>query len=261
MKYLRQCLPVLTPLAESTAGIFRKRHTRFLPLLGSFAAVLLAAVVPSAAAEWRDLFNGRNLDGWEVRGESIWTVLAPGMLIGQRPNAGLNPLNAWPIGAEEYRRWFNEQSWLYTLEQFEEFDLRLDYWLPPGANSGVSIRDTSRARYAIGRERSANPSHIGYEIQLVNPDEGEYGSGSVYLFAPAKRGFQRPDAWNTLEIQSRHKQIRVLLNGVPVAESPGDPRRPMIGPIGLQLHDRFSWIMFRNIRIREIKAPSSGEER
>jgi hypothetical protein len=30
------------------------------------------------------------------------------------------------------------------------------------------------------------------------------------------------------------------------------PDRPKSGPIGLQLHDRFSVAMFRNIRIREI---------
>ena len=45
---------------------------------------------------------------------------------------------------------------------------------------------------------------------------------------------------------------RVALNGRTVAEHAGDPRRPKAGPIGLQMHDQFSLIMFRNIRIREI---------
>jgi hypothetical protein len=44
----------------------------------------------------------------------------------------------------------------------------------------------------------------------------------------------------------------VTLNGRVVAESEGDPQRSKVGPIGLQLHDQFSIIMFRNIRIREI---------
>jgi len=38
-----------------------------------------------------------------------------------------------------------------------------------------------------------------------------------------------------------------------VAEHPGDPKRPKRGPIGLQMHDQFSIIMFRNIRIVEGK--------
>jgi hypothetical protein len=44
----------------------------------------------------------------------------------------------------------------------------------------------------------------------------------------------------------------VTLNGQLVAEHAGDPQRPKAGPIGLQLHDQFSIIMFRNVRIREI---------
>ena len=38
-----------------------------------------------------------------------------------------------------------------------------------------------------------------------------------------------------------------------LAVIPGDPERSKTGPIGLQLHDQFSFVMFRNIRIREIK--------
>ena len=56
-----------------------------------------------------------------------------------------------------------------------------------------------------------------------------------------------------MDIESRHDMIRVRLNGQPVAESPGDATRSKTGPIGLQLHDRFTWIMFRNIKIREIR--------
>jgi hypothetical protein len=36
-----------------------------------------------------------------------------------------------------------------------------------------------------------------------------------------------------------------------MAEHPGDPKRPKTGPIGLQLHDQFSVIQFRDVRIRE----------
>jgi hypothetical protein len=62
---------------------------------------------------------------------------------------------------------------------------------------------------------------------------------------------QRLNAWNSLEIESRDKNIRVRVNGQVVAESPGDPKRPKTGPIGLQLHDQFTLMMFREIRIRE----------
>jgi len=43
------------------------------------------------------------------------------------------------------------------------------------------------------------------------------------------------------------------VNGTLAAEYAGDPARSQTGPIGLQLHDQFTFALFRNIRIREIK--------
>ena len=213
---------------------------------------ILACAGLLSAQDWKDLFNGKNLDGWEVRGDSIWTVLKDGTLVGQRLHPPGDPFKTWPLPREQYRNWINEQSWLYTTRDFAQFDLQVQYWIPPGGNSGVSIRDTSRARYAFGADHDPNrtPAHIGYEIQIIASDNEKYPSGSVYLFAPAKTGVQHTDDWNTMEIQSRRDMIRVQLNGQVVSESAGDPNRSKTGPIGLQMHDRFSWALFRNIKIR-----------
>ena len=219
------------------------------------SALFLLFAGLGAGEDWHALFNGKNLDGWEVRGDSRWTVLKDGTLVGVRPHA--NPFKEWPITREQYNAWAGPQSWLYTKAEFDQFDLHAEYWLPPGGNSGISIRDTSRAKYALpgaDHDSSRTPSHIGYEIQiLANGGDDKYPTGSVYLFVPAKTGFQHEDDWNNLDIESRHDLIRVRLNGQLVAESPGDPARSKSGPIGLQLHDRFSWIMFRNIKIKEIR--------
>jgi hypothetical protein len=211
--------------------------------------LIVAALIASnaLAADWKSLYNGRDLTGWEIVGDGIWTTQKDGTLVGQR-NPSPDPFaGSWPIDKKPYQRWWNSQSWLYTKEEFREFDLQLDYWLPAGSNSGISIRDTSRAR----DDPTRTPSHIGYEIQVINtrPDE-KYPSGSIYNFVPAKRGFERPNDWNQIEIESRDNLIRVSLNGAIVAESPGDPARPKQGPIGLQLHDQHTLAMFRNIRIR-----------
>ena len=209
-------------------------------LLPLWAAVALAAAPPQPG-KWVNLFNGKNLDGWQRVGDGVWMVLRDGTLLGQ-----CDP-----------QKPCQHQAWLYTEREFGEFDLRLDYWTRLGGNSGVSIRDSSRARWAVGAEwdRNRTPSHIGYEIQIGATQGKTYEvSGSVYLFAPAKSGLQRPSDWNTLEIESRNSGIRVRLNGVPVSEFPGVPDRPKTGPIGLQLHDRNSVIMFRNIRLREYRS-------
>ena len=56
----------------------------------------------------------------------------------------------------------------------------------------------------------------------------------------APDGVQKSGEWNQLDIESRNAMIRVRLNGRVVAEHAGDAKRSKRGPIGLQLHDRFS---------------------
>lgn len=212
---------------------------RFWPLL----LLSIFALPAPGGAQTLNLLNGKDLTGWEVVGDGVWSVMSDGTLVGQRdlfaPKATHDP----------------DQSWLYTKKEFGQFDLHVEWWLNFRGNSGVSIRDTSRARYSHGAEADPRrtPSHIGYEIQISNAYPDKYPSGSVYNFVAAKTGFQIPNDWNSLDIESRNDMIRVKLNGHLVAQYAGDPKRSKTGPIGLQLHDRSDVALFRKIRIREIK--------
>lgn len=195
------------------------------------------------------------LSAWERNGDGIWTVLKDGTLVGQRPHpSGKTPLSVpFPVDAKQYGQWLGAQAWLYTKDEFDEFDLHVEYWLPIGGNSGVSIRDSSRGKQSYGPAPRKTPAHIGYEIQLLDATDAKNPSGSIYDVAPAPGGLEIKDDWNKMDIESRHKVIRVRLNGKLAAESPGVPERPLQGPIGLQLHDAFSWVLFRNIRLRVVK--------
>ncbi|MFN0102718.1 MAG: DUF1080 domain-containing protein [Bryobacteraceae bacterium] len=203
------------------------------------------------------LFNGKNLDGWEVIGDGQWTVMVDGTLLAQR-TADVRKLlepGAKFATKQEYVAWENNQSWLYTKRNdFAEFDLHVEFWTRTNGNSGISIRDSSRAKYGIVTppDYKRTPSKIGYEIQINNRYPDPNPTGSIYGFAHAKPGAMREDDWNSLDISSRNDKISIRLNGKLVAEHAGDPARPKAGPIGLQLHDQFSVVMFRNIRIREL---------
>ncbi len=222
-------------------------------------SVLLGALVAASAMaqDWRPLFNGKDLTGWETRGDGQWKVLAGGILIGYPVSGGKTPFGAWPVtlAEKQYLDWRQTQSWLYTTAEFGEYDLHVEYLTPSGGNSGISIRDKTRGQYAIGPTPDYNktPAHHGYEIQILNAVKTKYPSGSIYLFAPAVMGHEKESDWNALDIESRNGGIRVKMNGHEVASHPGEAARPKSGPIGLQLHDRFSMIQFRNIRIREVK--------
>ena len=212
----------------------------------------LLAAAPGTAQE-RKLIDPQ-LTAWEVNGDGIWTVLKDGTLIGQRPHpSGKAPLGVpFPVDSKQYGHWMGAQAWLYTKDEFDQFDLHVEYWLPVGGNSGVSIRDSSRGKQSYGAEPRKTPAHIGYEIQLLDATEAKNPSGSIYDVAPAPGGLELKNDWNRMDIESRHNVIRVRLNGKLAAESPGVPDRPLKGPIGLQLHDAFSWVLFRNIRLRVI---------
>jgi hypothetical protein len=221
--------------------------------IGLFA--LLAGQL--TAGDDKPLFNGKNLDGWEVIGDGQWTVMADGTLLGQRIGDYRKMfVPGGPLGtAKDFKAWVDTQSWLYTTRNdFAEFDLHLEYWTKTTGNSGVSIRDATRARAAIQTppDYARTPSKVGYEIQINNRFPDPHPSGSIYGLVDAPKDAQRDDDWNSMDILSRNDKITVKLNGRVVAEHPGDPKRPKTGPIGLQLHDQFSIIMFRNIRIREI---------
>jgi len=219
-------------------------------------ACLLLAASACFGAEPKALFNGKNLEGWEVIGDGQWTVMADGTLLGQRiSDLRKKFVPGGPLSnPQEFKSWVDTQSWLYTVRNdFGEFDLHLEYWTKTTGNSGVSIRDTSRAKWGVTTppDYKRTPSKIGYEIQINNRFPDPHPSGSIYGFIDAPKDAQREDDWNTMDISSRNAKITIKLNGRVVAEHDGDPQRPKTGPIGLQLHDQFSIIMFRNIRIQE----------
>ena len=225
---------------------------RALPLL------LIAFSLAAPAAD-RLLFNGKNLDGWESIGDGQWTVMRDGTLLGQRI-ADVRKLlipGATFDTKKEFESWENTQAWLYTQRNdFGDFDLHVEFWTRTQGNSGISIRDTSRAKYGVATppDFTRTPAKIGYEIQINNRYPDPHPAGSIYTFVDAKPGAMREDDWNAFDIAVRNDKISVKLNGVVVAEHAGDPKRSKTGPIGLQLHDQFSVIMFRNIRIRELKS-------
>ena len=167
------------------------------------------------------------------------SILPDGVLLGTRDNGpSPAPAGVWPVDQKRYESWLYLQAWLYTRAEFGEYDLHLEYWIPPGANSGISIRDRSRAHFAIGEADSARPelasfekttpAHIGYEIQLIDDDREKYPTGSVYTFVPAKSGLQRPTEWNSLDISrgTTGSASRSTGSSPPSIRASPDDRRP-----------------------------------
>src|SRR5579871_5516135 len=97
--------------------------------LNTAACLLLLPM--TALAQERKLIDP-DLSAWEKNGDGIWTVIKDGTLVGQRPHpSGKEPLGSpFPVDAKQYGHWVGAQSWLVTKEEFDEYDLHVEYWLP-----------------------------------------------------------------------------------------------------------------------------------
>ena len=187
------------------------------------------------------LFNGIDLCGWKqyASDKKEWTV-EDGLLVCRKGGGG----------------------WLGTDRNFADFELRLEYRLRPGGNSGVYLRAPEQGHI----------SRVGMEIQIIDDFHPNYHhldfyqyTGSIYhVVAPTRRTSKPAGQWNSLTIRARGRQVTVTLNGSKIVdadlercrldpevakEHPGLTRST--GRIGLQSHtDR---VEFRNIRIKEFK--------
>ena len=215
--------------------------------------LLLALLSAHAALAQRGDFDtllGKDLSQWESVGDGIWKLTPDGILLGHRP---VTDRGQAVVEGASFAAWKSSQAWLYTRKEYGEYDLHLDYFVGAPGNSGVSIRDPSRGQFAVTVPLDAGrtPAHVGYEIQINADWPDQWPTGSIYGLQRAKTGVQKLDAWNSLNIESRKSGVRVSVNGIVVAEHAGLPDRPLSGPIGLQLHDRGSVVMFRDIWLME----------
>jgi hypothetical protein len=216
----------------------------------------LAAALLAQPKGYRALFNGKDLTGWEIRGDGKWNVLDGGVLVGQRDlDAKTLAPGARFKTAQEYLTWLNHQAWLYTKDSFTEYDLHVEFWTKEHGNSGISLHDTSRAEFAIAwpPDFRKTPAKTAYEIQINNNYPDPHPTGSIYGFVDAPKDALKENQWNAMDISVRAGAIVVKLNGREVARTKPDPQRSKSGPIGLQLHDQMSVIQFKNLWIREIK--------
>ncbi len=150
--------------------------------------------------------------------------------------------------------------WLRSLKQYGDFNLRLDYKLKPGGNSGVYLRVPHDGAH---RERDPGETHAtGVEVQLLDDAAERYATiepsqfaGSIYKAAAATQHVSRPAGqWNTMEIDCQGGAYRVTHNGVVVVDTdiektPDLKIRELRGYLGLQDHREPVW--FRNLRIVE----------
>lgn len=195
----------------------------------------------ACADEWIELLSGDSLDGWVVEGTRT---------IGNGPEA--KPV--WTAEDGVIACAGKGFGFLRYDRPFADFDLRLEYRMSPGCNSGIGIRGVKFTGPA-----STRPSFASYEIQILDDGEkqpSKHSSMSLYRYVAPQASAARPAGeWNDLQIVCRGPRIEIVLNGEKVQQVdqstiPEIAEKPLSGYISLQNHGKP--IEFRAIRVMEL---------
>jgi hypothetical protein len=217
-----------------------KRRPMLVALVTLITAFFSTAL---SAAEWKQLFNGKDLSGWKHVGPGSMSV--ENGLIRTHGGMGLLYWTAGPVGDRVIRV-------VYKMRDKNN-------------NSGVFIR------IPIEPREEWMPVRYGYEVQIDNVAEGEdeyHLTGTLYsLTKPLSRPGKPGPEWNTMEITLRGPRTIVVVNGQKVTDyTEGQPvppkklwfepergRRPDRGWIGLQNHSDHDIVFFKEVAIQSLK--------
>jgi hypothetical protein len=186
---------------------------------------------------WVRIFNGENLDGWEVMGK----------------NKDAFHVKDGAIECDGKGGW-----WVRYDKEVSDFVLRLEYKISPSGNSGVFLRSTEKG----------DPPYTGFEVQVLD-DYGKppdlHTSGSIYdVLTPMVNMSKPAGEWNEYIITCKGPHVRVCMNGMMVIDTNFDwftepigkfstpyAQLPRTGYIGFQDHGSYVW--YRNIWLKELE--------
>jgi len=191
-------------------------------------------------ANFKPLFNGKDLTGWTLVGKKGPGYIAKDGVLVCPEDGGGN---------------------LLTEEEFDNFVFHFEFKLQPGGNNGVGIR----------APLSGDIAYSGMEIQILDHNHEKYKGvlkptqrhGSVYDVIPASSEALKPTGeWNVEEITAIGPKIQVKLNGKLITDAdlstvtdpevlkkhPGVQRKS--GRVGFLGHG--SLVEFRDIKIKRL---------
>ena len=182
------------------------KHSSLLIILLFFSFSITFSQIPNTLTAketqqgWRLLFNGKDLLGWHSYLEKVpgkaWQV--------QDGNIVLN---------KNSRSKYDDYADLVTDDEFDNFDLKLEWKMEPCANSGVMF-------YVHESSQFKNTYESGPEMQIADlacDDDGRIlkcRAGDLYdLISADTEWVNKASRWNNYEIIANHGHITFYMNG------------------------------------------------
>ena len=174
------------------------------------------------------LFNGKNLDGWNIHGTELWYVENGLLICESGPDKGY--------------------GYLSTKKFYDDFDLTLEFKQEANGNSGVFIRSTFEGTKVSG-----------WQVEVAPPGNdtgGVYESyGREWLIKPDKEKDKvlKMGKWNKMRIRVVGNLIQSWLNGTSMISLEDEMIGKGKGSIALQIHDGGGIkVRWRNLIVNEL---------
>ena len=227
-----------------------------------FIIILLTACNSKKDSDWIYLFDGETTDGWRAyNGETIpdkWAAIDGNLTF----DTELKLEEEWSGGGDI----------IYHKEQFEYFELYLEWKLPKGGNSGVfyHVQEGYNAPYEISPEYQILDDDGWEEINNAKLESWQKSGADYAMHEPNidNKSLKPAGEWNSSRIIYTKEKAEHWLNGklllsfVPYSEDWYSKRNSgkwddfpdygkfKNGYIALQDHDTPIW--FRNIKIKKL---------
>lgn len=147
-----------------------------------------------------NLLNGKDITGWKLINEKQKNgfSIVNGVLVN-------NPVQVEGAPHVSYGN-------LRTLQEFEDFNLKLEVNVPAGSNSGIYLRGMYEIQVADSYKKALDPHNMGAVYSRITP--------SVNAEKPA-------GTWQSFDITLCERHATVILNGVKIIDN-----QPIYGPTG-----------------------------
>ncbi len=194
----------------------------------TLALLIAFLAIPVIQAQKKELFNGKNLEGWTIYGTEKWYV-EDGLLICES-------------GPDK------EYGYLATDKHYKDFELNLDFKQEADGNSGVFIRSTIEGVKVSGWQVEVAPKgkHTGGVYE-------SYGRGWLIKPDSEKEKVLKEGEWNHLKIKVKGDKLTSWLNGTEMITITDEKIGKGVGSIALQIHSgggiKIKW---KNIKLKEL---------
>ncbi len=206
------------------------------------------------------LFDGKSLDGWEVRSGSATYKVEDGAIVGTTVEGSPN-------------------TFLCTKREFGDFVLEFEVRCDPDLNSGVQFRSAAAPKDGGiefgGTKKKLPPGRVyGYQAEIATANAGrvydearrgiwvdpgqlppEEAAQKAAQSSAASKAAYKPEGWNHCRVVAQGDRIQTFVNGVKITDFRDSVAAR--GFIGLQVHGikagagPFS-VRWRNLRLREL---------